>query len=79
MYTCLYKVECSFCASDEVHNYTDYGVLYANTFTEAAEQLENFYGCELVAISYLEIFDTPYLRLSEDLFKQIKTHLNSEI
>jgi hypothetical protein len=79
MYTCLYKVECSFCASDEVHNYIDWGVLYANTFTEAAEQLEDFYGCELVAISYLEIFDTPYLRLSEDLFNQVKDHLNSKI
>lgn len=79
MYTCLYKVECSFCASDEVHNYTDCGVLYANTFTEAAKQLEDFYGCELVAISYLEIFDAPHLRLSEDLFEQVKNHLNSEV
>ena len=78
MYTCLYKVECSFCASDENHKYTDCGVLYANTFAQAAEQLEDYYGCELEAITHLEMYDTPYLRLSEDLFEKVKDHLDTE-
>lgn len=78
MYTCLYKVECSYYASDENHEYTNCGVLYANTFAEAAEQLEDLYGCELSVITYLEFFDTPYLLMPEELFEQVKEHLNKK-
>lgn len=75
MFTCLYKVKCYFDNTE----YIDNGVLYTNTFAEAAAQLEDFYGCELIEITYMEMFDTPHLLLPPELFEQVRNYLNSDL
>lgn len=60
MYFWKYKIEGW---EAEVGDYTHEGLIYGGNFTEAVDNLENYYGNEICSI-YIETVgeeDTPYL------------------
>lgn len=74
-FICLYEVEHMFDDKTQI----DRGLLFANNFIDAVEQLENtLYGVELVKINYLELFD-GLPTFPENLFNQIKDYFNSNM
>lgn len=57
MYTALYKVE----VFDEIAGsgtFTECGILYAESFSHAMKQLEDFYGDDIQTVHFLELYDT---------------------
>ena len=56
-YVCLYSVD--YIGTDPEDIRTEYGLIYANNFADAAEILErDIYGSDLVKINNLELLDT---------------------
>jgi hypothetical protein len=53
----------------------DYGLIYADSFTDAVDQLEHhIYGESLMNITSMELFDT-HAALSKETFKLVKKDL----
>lgn len=72
-FICLYSVDYYF--EDELK--TEQGLIYADDFRDAIEQLEgSYYGTDLVKINSMELFDTPVAVFSKEVFalvhKEIK-------
>lgn len=72
-FICLYSVD--YCYEDDIK--TEQGLIYADDFRDAIEQLEgSYYGTDLVKINSMELFDTPVAVFSKEVFalvhKEIK-------
>ena len=74
-YVCLYSVE--YMIIDDRDITTDYGLIYADNFTDAVEQLEKYiYGEDLMKINSIELFDTSAI-FSEETFNRVRKDLEA--
>lgn len=71
-YCFLFKV--NFWNSILEEDETNYGAVYANTFKEAMEIVEDSYGDDLSSVE-LECHDCGLLTFSEDVFNKIRGSL----
>lgn len=72
-YVCLYSVE--YMSVDD--KTTDYGLLYADNFADAVNQLEeHIYGSDLLKINSLELFDTTAI-FREETFNLVRKDLET--
>lgn len=53
------------------------GIVYAESFGKAAEQIEDYYGPDLLEILQLKYLDENLI-LSESLMKKIEEEINNE-
>ena len=67
-YTAYFIVECHGFATG---SYTDAGFYPANSFHEAMDYLEEFYGDELCEVRFLKLLDTSLVRMTPELAKQV--------
>lgn len=67
-YTAYFVVECY---GIDTGTYTDAGFYPTNTFGEAVDYLEEFYGKELCVIQHLELLDTSMIHMNPELAKQV--------
>lgn len=73
-YVCLYSVEYMSVDDDKT---TDYGLLYADNFADAVNQLEeHIYGSDLLKINSLELFDTTAI-FREETFNLVRKDLET--
>lgn len=72
MYTFLYKVVYYFDDEEHIEN----GLLYAPNFTEAAKQLEDYYGEDMTNILYLEPYDIGLFTFDDKDVGVVKAMLN---
>ena len=71
-FVCLYSVE--YLDNDKDIRLA-YGLIYADNFTDAIDQLEHYlYGEDLVKITSMELFDT-HAAFSEETFKLVRKEL----
>lgn len=71
-FVCLYSVEYM---DDDKSIKLAYGLIYADNFTDAVDQLEHYlYGEDLVKITSMELFDT-HAAFSEETFKLVRKEL----
>lgn len=74
-FVCLYSVEYM---DIEENIKLDYGLIYADNFTDAVDQLEHYlYGEDLVKITSMELFDTC-AAFSEETFKLVRKELTEQ-
>lgn len=74
-YVCLYSVEYMTIDSGDLR--VDYGLIYADNFTDAVEQLEQcIYGEDLMKINSIELFDTSAI-FSEETFNRVREDLEA--
>ena len=55
--------------------YTDAGFYPADSFSEAVDYLEEFYGNELIVIKHLELLDIDLIAMTPDKAKEILDRL----
>ncbi len=73
-YICLYSVIYN---NESGDNVPDYGMIFANSFTEAAEYLETIlYGEDLMEITHMELLDTCPV-FTKDTWELIRKELNT--
>ena len=73
-YICLYSLETDNCGGKI---YTEYGFLYADSFSDAVNQLESYlYGNNIVQINELILYDTVFT-VSKDLYEEVKQELEA--
>ena len=70
-----YKVKCII-PNREEDTQTEEGIVPANTYTEAAHILEEFYGSDLIEILLLRYVDEKILILSADTLDTIEQEVN---
>ena len=71
-YCFLFKV--NFWNDLEEKDDTNYGVIYANTFKEAMDMVEDSYGDDLGSVQ-LECFDCGLLTFDKDIYSKIRGNL----
>ena len=73
-FVCLYSVDyCDFGAKTK----TNYGLVYADSFADAAEKLEkHIYGDDLIKINSMELFES-HAALSEETLKLVRKDLET--
>lgn len=72
-YTCLYSVEA---IGIEDKPETVYGVLFADSFTDAVQQLESHYfGSDLLKINDVELFDCSP-QMTRETYLALRKELN---
>lgn len=75
-FICLYTVE--YCYEDKVKE--ESGIIYADDFRDAINQLEGeYYGTDLVKISYMELFDSPVAVFSKEVFALVKKEVEQGV
>lgn len=70
-----YKVKCII-PNREEDTQTEEGIVSANTYTEAAHILEEFYGSDLIEILLLRYVDEKILILSTNTLDTIEQEVN---
>ena len=73
-YTAYFVVECNGCDTD---TYTDAGFYPADSFGEAIDYLEEFYGDELVVVKHLELLDTSMVIMKPEVAAEIVANIFS--
>lgn len=74
-YVCLFQVECIFNGVSK----EEYGLIYADNFCDAMEQLENeMYGNDLIQINRMELFDTAAL-FTKDVYLLLQRQLSEGV
>ena len=75
-FICLYSVE--YCFEDEVKE--ECGLIYADDFRDAIEQLEGgYYGTDLVKINSMELFDAPVAVFSKEVFALVRKEIEQGV
>lgn len=74
-YVCLYAIEIDDYDGKIV---TEYGFLYADSFSDAANQLESYqmYGNSIVKINELILYDTIF-SVPKELYEKVKQELEA--
>lgn len=77
MYTVLYHVE----FYDEINAVIDKecGLVYADNFTDAMKQIENYYGKDLEAVKSLELYDASIFTFSPEMLPTIKDEIEESL
>ena len=73
-YMAYFVVECNGYDND---GYTDAGFYPADTFSEAMDYIEEFYGSELVLIKHLELLDTSLVAMKPEVAAEIVANIFS--
>lgn len=74
-YVCLFQVECMINGESK----EEYGLVYANDFRDAMEQLEGeMYGNDLIQIHSMELFDTAAL-FTRDVYLLLQRQLSEGV
>ena len=73
-YMAYYVVECN---SADTDTYKDAGFYPAESFGEAVDYLEEFYGDELVVIEHLELLDTSMVYMKPEVAAEIVANIFS--
>ena len=76
-YVTLYKVQ--FYSDVDSKIVEECGVLISENYTNAAQQIENYYGNDLVEISHISLYEPRTLILPNDKFDDMKTYLEGLI
>lgn len=69
-----FVVECNGYDND---GYTDAGFYPADTFGEAMNYIEEFYGSELVVVKHLELLDTSLIAMKPEVAAEIVANIFS--
>ena len=69
-----FVVECNGYDND---GYTDAGFYPADTFSEAMNYIEEFYGSELVVVKHLELLDTSLVTMNPETAAEIVANIFS--
>lgn len=73
-YICLYSVIYN---DHEGNNKADYGMIFANSFADAANYLEEvLYGEDLIEITHMELLDTCPI-FTKETWETMKKELNT--
>lgn len=72
-YVTLYKVR--FFSHSEERVIEESGIIIAENYSDAAHQLESYYGNDIVEISYICLYEPRTLRIPNDKFNEMKTYL----
>ena len=76
-FTCLFSVD-YMVDSDDIR--TEYGLLFADDFRDAMNQLEGeLYGTDLVKINSMELFDTPSAVFSKETFALMQKEIEQGV
>lgn len=77
MYTVLYHVE----FYDEINAVIDKecGLVYADNFTDAMKQIEDYYGKDLEAVKSLELYDASIFTFSPEMLPTIKKEIEESL
>lgn len=77
MYTVLYHVE----FYDEINAVIDKecGLVYADNFTDAMKQIEDYYGKDLEAVKSLELYDASIFTFSPEMLPTIKNEIEESL
>lgn len=77
MYTVLYHVE----FYDEINAVIDKecGLVYADNFTDAMKQIEDYYGKDLEAVKSLELYDASIFTFSPEMLPTIKSEIEESL
>lgn len=77
MYTVLYHVE----FYDEINAVIDKecGLVYADNFTDAMKQIEDYYGKDLEAVKSLELYDASIFTFSPEMLPTIKDEIEESL
>lgn len=77
MYTALYHVE----FYDKISAIIDEecGLVYANNFTEAMKQIEDYYGEDLEAVKSIKLYDTSIFTFSPEMLPTIKKEIEENL
>ncbi len=73
-YMAYFVVECNGYDND---GYTDAGFYPADTFGEAMDYIEEFYGSELVVVKHLELLDTSLVVMKPEVAAEILANIFS--
>ena len=73
-YMAYFVVECNGYDND---GYTDAGFYPADTFGEAMDYIEEFYGSELVVVKHLELLDTSLVVMNPETAAEIVANIFS--
>jgi hypothetical protein len=68
MYTALYKIE----YYDMDDHFIDCGLLYAESFSHAMKQLEDYYKDTLLTIHFLELYDVSVFTFDPEQLPTMK-------
>lgn len=75
-FVCLFEIEC---LDLENKVQTEYGLIYANDFRDAMEQLEgHMYGNELVKINSMELFEASAI-FSKEVFALVRKEIEQGV
>lgn len=75
-FICLYSIELSF----EGQVRTENGLIYADDFRDAVEQLEGeIYGTDLMKINSMELFDSPVAIFSPEVFALMRKEIEQGV
>ena len=73
-YMAYFVVECNGYDSD---TYADAGFYPVDTFSEAMNYIEEFYGSELVVVKHLELLDTSMVYMKPEVAAEIVANIFS--
>ena len=71
-YMAYFVVECN---SYDCDAYTEAGFYPADTFSEAVDYIEEFYGSELAVIKHLELLDTSLVAMKPEVAAEIVANI----
>ena len=75
-FVCLFEIEC---LDLENKVQTEYGLIYADNFRDAMEQLEgSMYGNELIKINSMELFDCSAI-FSKEVFALVRKEIEQGV
>lgn len=70
-YTAYFTVECCDCGD----TYREAGFVPADTFHEAMDYIEEYYGSDLAVVNHLELLDTSMFTMSVDTAERLVADL----
>ena len=73
-YMAYFVVECNGYDSD---TYTDAGFYPADSFSEAMDYIEEFYGSELVVVKHLELLDISLVAMKPEVAAEVVANIFS--
>ena len=73
-YMAYFIVECNGYDTD---TYTDAGFYPADSFSEAMDYIEEFYGSELVVVKHLELLDTSLVAMKPEVAAEVVANIFS--
>ena len=71
MYTVLYKIE----VFDQVAGsgtFIECGILYAESFSQAMQQLETYYGDDIQTVHFIEMYDMSVFTFAPERMDAVK-------